>query len=330
MRWFVLAAIGVVCSLASASAGEMRPLNVIVFGGGLSWPVFVAKDVGLFAKHGLDVNVTETPGSVFQMTGLHAGTFDIAMTPFDNVVAYQEGQGETKLAGDPDFFAFMGGISSALRLIADPKVATFADLRGRTLGVDSPMTGYTLLLYDILARQGLPHGTYEVARSGGTTFRVQALEEGKIAATMVSSPQELAPEAKGFRRLGDVQSIVGPYQALCGVARRSWAKANANRLVDYIAAYVDADAWLRDAAHRADAVAIYVKYVKGATPAAAEAALDVMLAPTEGFQPHAAFDGKGADAVLAIRSQYGTPQKELTDWRRYTDDTFYDRAIAKH
>jgi ABC-type nitrate/sulfonate/bicarbonate transport system substrate-binding protein len=48
-----------------AIAQPATPLNLIIFPGGLSWPVFVAQDKGFFEKEGLAVKVTETPGSVF-------------------------------------------------------------------------------------------------------------------------------------------------------------------------------------------------------------------------------------------------------------------------
>ena len=328
MRALLLLVASMLAMPVPLDAKDLQPLRVIVFGGGLSWPVFVAEDLGFFEKHGLAVAVTETPGSVFQMIGLYEGKFDIAMTPFDNVVAYQEGQGETRLGGTPDLFAFMGGLSSALRLIADPKVTAITDLRGRILGVDAATTGYALLMYELLDRSGLPFGSYRLEPTGGTTFRVQALEAGKISATMVSSPQEIGPEAKGYRRLGDVQKVIGAYQAVCGAARRSWASAHGESLRAYIAAYRDADAWLRDPVHRTEAVDVYLRHVKGATRPLAETALTIMLAPDEGFQPKAAFDSKGAETVLAVRSKYGMPRKALTDWQAYVDLHYYDEIAG--
>lgn len=324
-----IATVAIFLVTRTPAMAEPRSLNVVVFGGGLSWPVFVAEDEGLFSQHGLTVQVTETPGSVAQIEGLFAGRFDIAMTPFDNVLAYGEGQGEATLPTTPDFFAFMGGISGALRLIGAPEVGSIAGLRDRPIGVDSPATGYTLAMYAMLEREGLPPGSYTLVRAGGTTFRVQALEAGTVAATMVSSPQEIAPEEKGYRRLGDVRRTLGPYQALCGVTRRSWATANRQTLVDYIAAYVEADRWLRDPAHHDEAIAVYLRHVRGATRAAADAALRVMLASDEGFQPEAAFDPVGAQTVAAIRETYGTPRKPISDWRHYVDDSFYRAAVPR-
>src|SRR5467141_4828049 len=81
-----------------------KTVNVIVFPGGFNWPIWVAQEKGLFSKNGLDVKVTPTPSSVFQLTNLIEGKFDIAMTAIDNLIAYREGQGEAKVDG-PDLIA---------------------------------------------------------------------------------------------------------------------------------------------------------------------------------------------------------------------------------
>jgi TRAP-type uncharacterized transport system substrate-binding protein len=59
----------------------------------------------LFARDGIEVELTKTPNSAFQLTDLIAGTFDIAMTAIDNVVAYMEGQGEAPVATTPSLWA---------------------------------------------------------------------------------------------------------------------------------------------------------------------------------------------------------------------------------
>lgn len=328
MRKLVLAlALLVLGANAYPAAAQQRKLNVIIFAGGLSWPIFVAEDEGFFDKHKLSVSVTETPGSVFQIRGLMEGRFDIAMTPFDNVVAYDEGQGEVSLDPAADLFAFMGGISSTLRLLVAPEIRTFADLKGKALGVDAETTGYALAMYRLLAANGLPPGSYTLEKTGGTSFRVQALANGKIAGTMVSSPQEIVPESNGFRRLGDVQSMIGPYQALSGVARRSWAAREGETLREFIRAYLEASRWLADPANRPEAIKVYLRHIKNASSEVADKAWDIMLGGKEGFQKDAKFDPEGASNVLAIRAQYGRPQKALGDWHRYVDESFYLDAM---
>src|SRR5437762_8006126 len=120
-------------------------VNLIVFPGGFNWPVWVAQERGFFAKNRLEVKVTPTPSSVFQLTNLIEGKFDIAMTAIDNLIAYREGQGEAKVDG-PDLIAFMGGDNGFLRLVAVPEVKTLADLRSKTVSVDARTTGYAFVL----------------------------------------------------------------------------------------------------------------------------------------------------------------------------------------
>ena len=314
--------------LSPAMAQAPAPVNVIIFPGGLSWPIFVAQDKGFFEKQGIAVKVTETPGSVFQIKGLLAGDFDIAMTPFDNVVAYQEDQGEVHFDTPPDLFVFMGGISSTLRLIVRPEISSFADLKDKVLGVDALTTGYTLLMYRLLEHNGLPQGSYRLERLGGTASRVQAMTQGKIAGTMVSSPQEILPEENGFKRLGDIQPMLGNYQALSGVARRSWAAAHPDQLLGFIRAYVAASDWLADPNNRAEAADIYVRRIPNTPRTAIDKAWEAMLSKSEGFQPRAKFDPVGAQTALDVRTQYGVPQKQLTDWRKYVDESFYNHALG--
>jgi ABC-type nitrate/sulfonate/bicarbonate transport system substrate-binding protein len=315
--------------MSATAMAEPAPMNVIVFPGGLSWPVFVAQDKGFFKEQNLAVKVTETPGSVFQIKGMMAGDFDIAMTPFDNVVAYQEDQGDVHFDTPPDLFVFMGGISSTLRLLVRPEIKSFADLKDQVLGVDALTTGYSLLLYRLLDQNGLPPGSYKLERLGGTAFRVQALTDNKIVGTMVSSPQEVLPQEKGFTVLGDIQAILGNYQALSGVARRSWAAAHPELVERYIRAYVAANDWLADPANRAEAVDIYARHIPNWPRSTIDKAWDAMHSKSEGFQLHAKFDPVGAKNALDIRSQYGTPKKTLTDWQKYVDESFYDRTIGK-
>jgi NMT1/THI5 like protein len=56
--------------------------------GGFNWPIWIAQDKGYFARGGIEVALTPIPNSVFQLTNLIDGKFDIAMAAIDNVIAY--------------------------------------------------------------------------------------------------------------------------------------------------------------------------------------------------------------------------------------------------
>lgn len=313
--------------LAGTGAAAQTPLELIAFGGGGNWPVWAAQEKGLFAKNGIAIKHSFTPNSVFQIQNLVEGKFDIATTAFDNVVAYQEGQGEVELKTAPDLFAFMGGYAGGLRLDTLPDIRSYAALRGKAVGVDAATTGFAFILYKLLAMNGVPQGEYKVERLGGTPARVQALMEGKIAATMVSSPSEVLPESKGHYRLGDTTATFGRYQTSVGAARRSWAAKHGEQLVAFIRAYTAAIDWLYDPANKEEAVSIYVKHLPKVPRPAAQKSYDVMFAANEGFQRKAKLDLEGARTVLKLRSEFAKPQKNLSDPMKYIDESYYRKAV---
>jgi ABC-type nitrate/sulfonate/bicarbonate transport system substrate-binding protein len=309
-----------------AAAQAPAPLRLIVFPGGFNWPIWAAQEKGFFAAEGLDVQLTPTPSSVFQLQNLIEGKFDVGVTAFDNVVAYQEGQGEAAVAGTPDLFVFMGGDNGFLRLVVVPEVASYADLRGKELSVDALTTGYAFVLQKMLQLGGLRPGDYSLVRAGGVLQRWEALREKKHAGTLLLSPFEVLAEAAGFRRLGNAVDVLGRYQGLVGAARRSWAQANPAKLVGYIRAYRAGLTWLYDPANRADALQLLQRNVRAMTPELAAKTYDVLLAPAGGFERNAALDVEGARTVLKLRSEYGQPRKELTDPMRYVDLSYYEQA----
>ncbi len=314
-------------AMASLAAGAAQTLEVIVFPGGFNWPLWVGEEKGFFAAEGIEMKLTPTPNSVFQMQNLAAGKFDIAFSTIDNVVAYDEGQGEAPLAEPPDFFAFMGGQFGAVRLVTQPDIKSIAELKGKSLAVDAATTGYAFVLRKILQQGGLAESDYELERLGGTAARAEALMQGKTAGTILTSPLEIVPEARGYRRLANAVDVIGPYQAVLGVARRGWAKSNETALVAFIRAYVKSLDWLADPAHRGEAVAIYRKYLPQATDASAGKAWEVLLAGSEGFQKKGKLDRAGIETVLKLRSEFGRPQKTLTDPSKYVDESYYQKAI---
>ncbi len=323
---FTLAACAGTAPTPPAAAKTLTPVRLIVFPGGFNWPVWVAQSKGLFAQNGLDVSVTPTPSSVYQLTNLIDGKFDIAMTAIDNLIAYREGQGEVPKIG-PDLFAFMGGDNGFLRLVTVPEVKTFNDVRGKTLSVDALTTGYAFVLLEILERNGLlKDRDYNVVTAGGVLQRFQALLEKKHAGTLLLSPFEVQAEARGFNRLANAIDVLGRYQGLVGGARKSWADANREALVGFIRAYVDAVDWLYDPKNKNEAIAIFLKNLPQANPQAAETSYRVLLSPTDGFQRQARIDLEGVRTVLALRSKYGKPQKTLTDPAKYYDPSFYEAA----
>ena len=317
MKRLVGVAFAAAFALSSPAAfAQLARLEVIVFAGGFNWPIWVAQQKNFFRENGVDVNLTPTPGSVYQLVSLIDGKFDIAMTAIDNLIAYREGQGEEPKIGS-DLVAVMGADQGFLKLVSVPEGRSIAELRGKTVSVDARTTGYAFVLFEILDRNGLREPDYKVERAGGVLQRFQALMEKKHDATLLLSPFEVQAEARGFRTLASASQVLGPYQGLVAGVRRSWAEQNRAALIGYIRAYATAVEWLYDAANKADAIAILRSNLPAMSPEGAEASYRLLLDPRTGFQRRGAVTMEGIERVLALRAKWAEPKKSL-DRRRNT------------
>ena len=319
-----LAALGL-ASLVHAQT----PLRVLSFPGGANLPLWVAEDKGLFAHEQLAVKVSSTPNSVVLVQSLIKNEEDIAMAAFDNVVAYQEGQGEVQLSTAPDLFAFVGTSRGTIRLVVSPDVRGYGDLRGKSLAVDALATGYSLVLQKLLQLGGLEEGDYRLESVGATATRAQALMENKFAGTILTTPLEIAPESRGYRRLANAVDVLGPYQTIVGMARRSWARDNGVALVHFIRASTEAIDWLYDPKNRAEAVQIYRQHLPNVPEDAAQLHVNALLGERDGFTRGGALDFEGMMTVLRIRSEFGLPRKTLTDPARYIDERYLKAARGR-
>ena len=305
------------------SAQQLTPLRVNVFPGGFNWPLFVAIARDFFTHAGLAVEVQATTGSVAQMTDFAAGKFEIAMTGFDNIVAYVEGQGEAPVGAQPQFFAFLGSDNSFLSLAARPDVARIEDLRGRTVSVDAATTGYAFVLFDMLEMAGLTKNDYAVVKVGGMAQRFDDLCRGGNAATLLSTPYELLGQQAGLRIL---QRVDGPYQGNVGAARRDWASAHPDLVAAYITGYLDAVSWLYDPANARQASEILARNVAQMTPELADETYRIMLGATGGFFKDGRVDEEGARKILQLRSRHAADRRVLTDPEKYIDHRYWELA----
>src|SRR5207248_2315742 len=240
--------VGIVAQAQPAPA--LRTINVITFGGGVNLPIYVAQRQGFFAKHGVELNLRYTPNSVYLMTGLLEGRFDIATSSIDNLVAYQEGQGEAPVKVQPDLVAFMGLENGFLNLVALPDVKTIGDLRGKDIGVDALTTGFAFVAREMMERAGIKDSDVKYVGAGGTPLRYAALLDRKFAATLLVTPFDLQAEAKGYTRLGNATELLGAYQGRAAFAVRGWLKQNEASAIGFMHALRDATNWIYDPQNR--------------------------------------------------------------------------------
>jgi ABC-type nitrate/sulfonate/bicarbonate transport system substrate-binding protein len=317
-----------VCALGvPALAQTPANLRVIFFPSADILPTWIGITKGFFAARGVALTMTPTPGSVYQFQHLSGGDFDIALTAIDNAIAYDEGQGQAPLPNPADFIAFLGGDNALLRLYARPEIRTYADLRGKPIAVDALTTGFAFVLRKMLEANGLHDGDYTLVAAGGTLQRYQRLTTSPdFAATLLTVPFDLQAKAQGFTHLGDAVDTIGRYQGIVSIASKAWMARNNPAVIGYIRGTLDALRWMYAPANRDEAIRILIDNTKLAPELAAQ--LYPILVDGS-IDREAKVDPVGLRTVLALRSEYGTPRKPLTDPARYYDDSAYRAALAR-
>jgi ABC-type nitrate/sulfonate/bicarbonate transport system substrate-binding protein len=303
-------------------------IKIIAFPGAPNLPVFAALEQGFFAQEGLDVSLSTTPSSVYQIEQFHAGEFDLAFTAFDNIVAYQEGQGAAKLNGPTDFRVIMGATQVELSAVVAPDIGSAADLKGKSLALDAVGTGFAFVLYSMLEQLGLPLGEYERVAVGATPERWQSVKEGTHAGTITIEPFTSIARAAGFRVLRQSTESFPAYQGGIVAARASWAAQNPERVKAFIRGYLKGLEWTLAPENRAKAAALLQAKMPEIKPGVVEAVLNSVLSPRSGLTPGGAVLRDGMQTVLDLRSQYGKGEKKLNDVDKYLALSYYDEAVS--
>lgn len=297
-------------------------LRVNAFPNAKALPLYAGVAKGIFAAHGLALQLSFTPNSTEQREGLASGTFEIAHAAVDNAVAMVE-------TARQDVIIVTGGDSGMNEFFVQPYIRRFADLRGRILIVDAPNTAYALQAKKILLKHGLKDEIdYTVKPVGGGRLRLQAMaEHAEYAAAVLNLPFTIQARQKGLKSLGSTVGMLGPYQANGAFVLRVWAKENGATLERYIAAYVESLRWALDPAHEAECVALLRRELK-LSGDVAERTYRALLDPSSGFTPDAKLDLEGFRNMLALRAEIEGGRGAPPAAEKYLDLSYYERAMA--
>lgn len=319
------AAMGLLASpfVQPAAAQPLIDIRMIGFGGSTNLPVWLAIDRGLFEKQGLKVTLDRTPNSREQIANLMAGKYQFATTAFDNIVAYTEGQGSAKY-DNFDLVAILGVHSGLNSIVSAPTVRTWNDIRGKSVAVDAPTSGYATVLYKILQDKGIARDRdYKVLAVGGTGARVNALKENAAQMAIISSPEDVQLRNEGFNILADAAVEVGEYQGSTYSVRRSYAKANEGIVLAFVRSVRNAhDVVFND---KSTSMAVLKSRIKTLSDSQAESMYSRLIGPG-GLNRGATINAKGVETVLRLRSIYGSSKGPTPPASRYIDLSFADKA----
>lgn len=280
-----------------------------------TWPLYVAQSKRLFESEGAIVEVTRTGSSVQQIEQLSQGGFDIGFQQSDHVVRSVE-QGF-------DLCIFMAHAHAPdLTLVAAPGIHSIADLKNKTIVVDGPHTGYSLLLRRLFKERGFTDDEMRLVEFGGSQERLDAMKRGDGAACFINPPFDLNLLALGYRSLGTTSEFFPDYPGSIAAVRRSWAAAHNTEMLAFIRGFSRAYDWLQVEANREEAVTLLPAHLRLDTEYARRAVRRIYSGPRPSI------DEVGLQQVIdvvwdaeAYKAPKGAPGK-------YMDLSYLQKAFA--
>ena len=142
------------------SSTSLLPVNYGAFTQTATYSV--ANQLGFFTAYGLNVTYLQVPNSTYGYAQLVNGGYDILTGTIDNAVNLRFNQDESltvtgQLDGGPE-----------LSIASIPSITSILKLKGKSLMVDSPVSGYAYILRKVLSLYGL------YLENNDYTFQVRA------------------------------------------------------------------------------------------------------------------------------------------------------------
>jgi NitT/TauT family transport system substrate-binding protein len=153
---------------------------------------FVAKDAGIFKKHGLDVDLVQLAGAV-QTSALVSGEIDYLTGITGPLVGAARGLPFKGIMVTHDRTLFW--------LIANPEIRRAEDLIGKSVAVDRLATLQDIVARDLIKRKGVNPDLITYIQTGSVSNSVQSLQQGSVAAAVLSLPHNVIMAQKGYREI---------------------------------------------------------------------------------------------------------------------------------
>ncbi|HEX6512123.1 MAG TPA: ABC transporter substrate-binding protein, partial [Chloroflexota bacterium] len=284
-----------------------------------SSPVWVAKEAGIFAKHGLDVDITAIAGASTTISALLAGDIQIINAGAPEALS--------AIAGGTDlvFLGVMEPVYSFL-LEVGPAIQTPADLKGKTLAIVA--TGATV---DIATRVGVrklglePDKDVHITPLGTQSASLAAILSGKVDGGVLTLSDALQAEAKGFHPLLNLAEAKLATANSAIYTQHSYVTAHHDVVQGYIDGIVEGTARLKR--DKPFAINLFKKYLKLEDEKTLNAVYDfysqAVLPSLPYIKPE---DFTDAVAVLSQKN----PKVADVDWSTYIDSSFVHSAADRH
>ena len=168
---------------------------------GAMGPLWVAQDLGIFKRHGVDVELLYIGGGSVVMQALLGGDVQFVRLGANAVIQASVRGANLKMIGNT--------INTLVfSLMSRPEIQTVKNLKGKKVGV-TRLGGSTDFALDLaLKKWGLRRGSdVAVIQTGGMPQLLGAITAGVVDAGVVSPPTNLSAAKLGLRELVDFGEI---------------------------------------------------------------------------------------------------------------------------
>ncbi len=319
--------IGVIASalLAFSCSSQPEPAQVrkIVINypnkSGSQWPLYLAKETGLYQKYGLDVelNFGVHPAGVAMLA---SGQGQMVNSSLEQLMQAASKDGSLVLVGS----SLNRG---TFALMSDKKITKVEQLKGKKIAVSQVGDGPYGYVVAILAKAGMTDRDVQWIPVGqGVSGRAAALTSGRADATILTAPAYFKLEAEGYNTLVNLAEREDIFASTTYLMAKNDLKDT--KLAEALIK-AHAEAIKKFYEDKPAAVAAYRKYDPDATPEDVERTYELYAKP-QAFErvPYVLRDA--VNSVINQQSDAQLAEKFKTyDWKQVIDNSIVDKLVKE-
>ncbi len=295
-------------SVGRCQAAAARPLRIaFLFTSGTMASMWMAKETGVFAKEGLDVEMISM-SSTLALPALIANEVDVIQVSAAPVIT-------ASVRGSDA--VFVAGLLNTMiwDLYARPEIKSAEQLRGKIVGTDRPGSPVNYGTAVALRKLGLGPKDGQLRILGGSAQITAALMTGQIVAGAASPPVAFQLDRAGLHSM--VSLLDQPYQNVGLVVRRGRMDELAGRLVPLLRSVrAGIDRYYSD---KAFTMKVFAKYTRENDPDILDRTYEFYR--RAGFRRELMISEPGVQGILDFLSETVPETKKATPGQ-FFDDRF--------
>lgn len=199
--------------------------------------LWIAQELGLFAKHGIEMEVIYLRSSPLQMTALATGEVQFASSGGSPMLSAVSSGQDLKIIAAP-------GNRLAYDLVVRPELKEPKDLRGKRFGVTNIGGTTWMAAYLTLEHLGLDATRDQIRINGigNQTLLAQAVEAGNIDATLLDPFLSRRTKLKGMTILAELYRAKIPFMSTAFAVNGAFLRDNPGVVESVLKALLEAQA----------------------------------------------------------------------------------------